>query len=100
MPMICGICGRRFRKPQQLGGHTSKAHPEQSPAYHKKMIRWYERIDDREIFITAKTMSNQLYPDVQHPQIRPKIAYIKRKMWSILKEKPEKTVQEAVNKVF
>ena len=28
-PIECKICGRRFKKPQELGGHSSKAHPNQ-----------------------------------------------------------------------
>ena len=52
----CKICGRVFTKSQQLGGHTSKAHPNESKVYqHKQQIR-RERTERREALAEAKML--------------------------------------------
>ena len=46
---ICKICGARMKSNAALGGHTSKAHPNESKTFQKKMQRREERTSDREM---------------------------------------------------
>lgn len=81
----CKICGRRFQKHQELGGHSSKAHPKQSEIYAKKMIRRAEREPDREILLVAKKIFQKLYPSSHINSMRPKIASLKARIRKLMK---------------
>jgi len=48
-PYVCKIegCGRRFSATHQLGGHTSKAHPNMSVDFARKLEKRAKREPDR-----------------------------------------------------
>lgn len=54
LPVKCDHCDRRFKKPESLGGHVSKAHPGKSLIYAKKIQRRNEREPDRLLLAKAK----------------------------------------------
>jgi len=52
--VACKICGMWMRNNAALGGHTSKAHPNESSAFARKMKRREERVIEREKLQAAK----------------------------------------------
>ena len=53
--VACKICGKTFSR-TGLGGHTSKAHPNESAAYKAKMQKREERIPERAMLAEAKNI--------------------------------------------
>lgn len=56
LPVQCNYCTRRFKKPESLGGHVAKAHPQQSKVYAIKIQRRNQRAPERELLAKAKKM--------------------------------------------
>ena len=57
LPVKCDHCERRFKKPESLGGHVSKAHPGMSVIYAKKIERRTQRAPDRKLLAEAKEIA-------------------------------------------
>lgn len=76
LPVKCDHCERRFKKPESLGGHVSKAHPGMSLIYAKKIERRTQREPDRKLLAEAKVIALNQYPGldlIKHRAIVTKI---------------------------
>ena len=63
-----------------MGGHYSKAHPEQSLVYKEMMDKRKRRKPERDLLDLAKEKYASLHPDADLKKDRSKIAYLKSKM--------------------
>lgn len=90
----CKICGQQFEKSQQLGGHQSKRHPNQSSIYKSKQIRRNERKDDRQLLSVTKRYLRKLYPTIEFNDMRSKIQQFRMKVLKNCKDN-ELTLDEA-----
>ena len=64
---VCPICLKRsFPKPQALGGHMSKSHPNSSSDYTRKQQRRKERRVDREILKKAKELFQERFGEIPY----------------------------------
>jgi hypothetical protein len=61
-PYVCKIegCGRRFSATHQLGGHTSKAHPNMSVDFARKSEKRAQREPDRLLLLKAKEIFEKM----------------------------------------
>ena len=69
-----------FANKEALGGHTSKAHPNQSSKYAQKVKRREERAPDRQILEAAKEIFNASSPGEDLRMHRSRIAVFKQKI--------------------
>ena len=96
----CKICGHQFDKPQQLGGHMSKAHPDKSSTYKNKILIRERREVERELLEKAKEVFLKLRPDLEkidlkQDPLRSQIAQLKNKAKkAILGSQPQKQILE------
>ena len=51
---VCKICGLKLKSFTALGGHTSKAHPNMSSEFSKRILRREERTFERSLLEAAK----------------------------------------------
>ena len=61
----CKICKKTYDKPQSLGGHYSKAHPEQSRIYKQKQVTRDKNANKRELLKYAKLLFAGKTPEKQ-----------------------------------
>ena len=80
----CPICHRHFSNKEALGGHTSKAHPNESSKYRSKMQRRNEREPEREILELAKLIFYKQFPGLEVNFNRSRIASLKTKIHKML----------------
>ena len=85
--MKCDHCERRFKKPESLGGHVSKAHPGKSVIYAKKIARRNEREPDRKLLAKAKEILLKKNPDIDLIQQRALVTKTKNDLKKSLKKK-------------
>ena len=96
----CKICGQNFEKSQQLGGHQSKRHPNQSSIYQNKQIRRNERKDDRQLLMVTKKYLRQLHPTVEFNDMRSKIQQFRMKVLKNCKDNTTMSLDDAGFNVY
>ena len=92
---VCKICGARMKSNAALGGHTSKAHPNESTTFQRKMQRREERALDREMLAAAKGVFSKLNPDKDISSSRSRIAFYKSKIRQNLSEETPTAIKAA-----
>ena len=80
----CPHCGKIFKNKEALGGHTSKAHPNKSSAYAKKMRKREEQAPFRMIHKESKVIFKHKYPDLDLSMNRTKLLPIKKKIKNLI----------------
>lgn len=87
LPVKCDHCERRFKKPESLGGHVSKAHPGKSAIYAKKIARRNEREPDRLLLAKAKEILLQKDPTMNLIEKRALVTKTKNDLKKLQKKK-------------
>lgn len=87
LPVKCDHCERRFKKPESLGGHVSKAHPGKSLIYAKKIERRTEREPDRRLLAEAKEIVLKQYPGLDLIKNRALVTKTKNQLKQMQKRK-------------
>ena len=76
----CKICNMKFLNKESLGGHTSKAHPNSSNKYKKKLQTRMEREPERILLATAKSIFYKAWPGKDINFNRQRLSTIKRQL--------------------
>lgn len=97
---VCKICGARMKSNAALGGHTSKAHPNESTTFQRKMQRREERALDREMLAAAKQVFTKLNPDKDISSSRSRIAFYKSKIRQCLSTETPEAIKAAQQDVY
>ena len=74
---ICKICGVKMRSSTALGGHISKAHPNMSGAFSKRMRIREERTFERSMLQAAKDVFLKITPGGDINENRNRVSYLK-----------------------
>ena len=75
--VMCKICGEKLKSSAALGGHTSKAHPNMSSDYSRRMRIWEERTFERSMLQAAKGVFLTISPGGDINEHRNRISYFK-----------------------
>lgn len=97
---VCKICGARMKSNAALGGHTSKAHPNESTTFQRKMKRREERALDREMLSAAKEVFTKLNPEKDISSSRSRIAFYKSKIRQNLSEETAEAIKAAQQEIY
>ena len=97
---VCKICGARMKSNAALGGHTSKAHPNESTTFQRKMQRREERALDREMLAAAKEVFSKLNPDKDISSSRSRIAFYKSKIRQSLNGETPAAIKAAQQEIY
>ena len=73
----CKICGIKMKSSTALGGHTSKAHPNMSIDFSKRMRIREERTFERSMLQAAKDVFLTLTPGGNINEYRNRVSYLK-----------------------
>ena len=86
LPVKCEFCDRRFKKPESLGGHVSKAHPGKSVIYSNKIKRRNEREPERQLLAKAKEILLKKNPTMDLIKQRALVTKTKNELKKIQKK--------------
>ena len=88
---ICKICGVKMSSFTALGGHVSKAHPNMSGAFSKRMRIWEERTLERSMLQAAKDVFLKTKPGGDFNEQRNRLSYLKLKIRKLVGEEKSET---------